>query len=198
MTTNPQQLLTDAERVDLAFAKPDEFTGIINRIQQATLQLLRVDTAAQWIAAVEQHGSERDALAAARAELADVTCRLGVAQKANEAIREGKGRLRADAPLHDARAVLVQQSLDHGARCRALESAIQQAERSRDAKVRGLVDEGVPEATALSVARPTLGEIARLKEEHEAIPAQQAEIRKLIGSYGVLVRHVYPETTAAA
>lgn len=193
MTTNPQQLLTDAERVDLAIAKPDEFTGIINRIQQATLQLLRVDTAAQWIAAVEQHGSERDALAAARAELADVICRLDISMKAKEALRDGKARLRADARLHGALSAQVQKNLDHGAKCKTLESAIQQAERGRVAKVRGLVDEGVPEAMALSVARPTLGEIARLKEEHKAIPAQQAEIRKLIGSSAALVRHVYAE-----
>ena len=68
MSTDPQQLLADAQRVDLATACPDEFTSITNRIQQTTLQMLRIDTAAQWVAAVQQHGSERDALAAARAE----------------------------------------------------------------------------------------------------------------------------------
>lgn len=193
MTTDPKQLLADAELVDLATSKPDEFTAIISRTRQTTLQLLLTCSQPQWVAAVRQHGSERDALAAARAELADVTCRLEVAQQAQEALREGKMRLRADARLHDAKAVLVQKSLDHSAQCRTLESAIQQAERSRDAKVRALIDDGVPEATALSVARPNLGEIERLKEEHEAIPAQQAEIRRLVGISANLVRHVYAE-----
>jgi len=198
MTTNPQQLLADAERVDLATAQPDEFTAIINRIQQATLQLLRVDTAAQWIAAVHQHGSERDALAAARAELAGVTCRLDISTKAKEALREGKARLRADARLHGALSAQVQKNLDHGAKCKTLESAIQHAERSRDAKVRTLVDEGVPQATALSVARPTLGDIQRLKDEHEAMPTIMAETASLMKSSAALVRHTYPETNSAA
>lgn len=198
MTTDPQQLLTDAQRVDLAAAMPDEFQAITIRTQQAMRQLVRVDVAAQWIAAVEQHGDERDALAAARADLADIICRLDVARAAKEALREGKTRLRADARLHEARAAAVQQNLVCGAKCRTLESAIQQAERNRDSKVRALVDEGVPEATALSVARPTLGDIQRLKDEHGAMPAFMAETASLMKSSTALVRHAYPETNSAA
>lgn len=198
MTTDPQQLLTDAQRVDLAAAMPDEFQAITIRTQQAMLQLIRVDVAAQWIAAVEQHGGERDALAAARADLADILCRLDVAKAAKETLREGKTRLRADARLHDVKMAAIQQNLGCGAKCRTLENSIQQAERTRDSKVRALVDEGVPEATALSVARPTLGDIQRLKDEHEAMPGLMAETAPLMKSSAALVRHTYPETNSAA
>ncbi len=198
MSTDPQQLLADAQRVDLATACPDEFTSITNRIQQTTLQMLRIDTAAQWVAAVQQHGSERDALAAARAELADVTCRLDVSTKAKEALRAGKARLREDARLHDARSAQVRKNLDHGAKCKTLQSAIQQAEMARDTKVRMLVDEGVPLEIAQSSARPTLDDIRRLKDEHEAMPALMTETASLMKSSAALVRHVYPETNSAA
>lgn len=198
MSTDPQQLLADAQRVDLATACPDEFTSITNRIQQTTLQMLRIDTAAQWVAAVQQHGSERDALAAARAELADVTCRLDISTKAKEALRAGKARLREDARLHDAHSAQVWKNLDHGAKCKTLQSAIQQAERARDTKVRMLVDEGVPLEIAQSSARPTLDDIRRLKDEHEAMPALMAETASLVKSSAALVRHAYPETNSAA
>ncbi|PTU75595.1 hypothetical protein DBO86_25490 [Pseudomonas indoloxydans] len=198
MSTDPQQLLADAQRVDLATACPDEFTSITNRIQQTTLQMLRIDTAAQWVAAVQQHGSERDALAAARAELADVTCRLDISTKAKEALRAGKARLREDARLHDARSAQVRKNLDHGAKCKTLQSAIQQAEMARDTKVRMLVDEGVPLEIAQSSARPTLDDIRRLKDEHEAMPALMTETASLMKSSAALVRHVYPETNSAA
>ena len=160
--------------------------------------MLRIDTAAQWVAAVQQHGSERDALAAARAELADVTCRLDVSTKAKEALRAGKARLREDARLHDARSAQVRKNLDHGAKCKTLQSAIQQAEMARDTKVRMLVDEGVPLEIAQSSARPTLDDIRRLKDEHEAMPALMTETASLMKSSAALVRHVYPETNSAA
>ena len=198
MTIDPQQLLADAQRVDLAAEMPDEFEAINVRTQQAMLQLIRVDAAAQWIAAVEQHGSERAALAAARADLADVLCRLDVAKMAKEALREAKTRLRADARLHDTKLAAVQQNLACGAKCRTLESAVQQAERTRDSKVRALVDDGVPEATALSVARPTLADIQRLKDEHEAMPALMAQSAALMKSSAALVRHTYLELGATA
>lgn len=198
MTTDPKQLLADAELVDLATAMPGEFAAITRHIQRNTLRLLQVDPASQWIAAVEQHGSERDALAAARAELADVTCRLEVAHRGREAVRKGKERLREDAQLHGARSELAQQQLDREAKQRTLLNAIQQAERNREAKVRAWVDDGVPEATALSVARPTLGEIGRMQDELDAIPAQQEEVSKLLRSSAELVRHAYPDLASCA
>ncbi|RRW29103.1 hypothetical protein [Ectopseudomonas oleovorans] len=197
MTTDPKQLLADAQLVDLATAMPGEFAAIIHRIQRFTLRLLQTDSASQWIAAVEQHGSERDALAAARAELADVTCRLEVAQRGREAVRKGKERLREDAQLHGIRSELVQEQLNREAKQRTLLNVIQQAERSREAKVRALVDDGVPEATALSVAKPPLAEIDRLHDELAAIPAQQEAISELLRSSAALVRHAYSEADSS-
>lgn len=198
MTTDPKQLLADAELVDLATSKPDEFTAIISRTRQTTLQLLRTCSQPQWVAAVRQHGSERDALAAARAELADVTCRLEVAQKAQEALNAGKNRLREDAQLRGVQSALIQKQFDQRASQCSLEGVIQRAERDREAKVRALIDDGVPEATALSVARPTLGDIDRMKGELDAIPAQQEEVSELLRSSVMLVRHAYPGAASDA
>lgn len=197
MTTGPKQLLADAQLVDLVTAMPGEFAAIIRHIQRNTLRLLQVDPASQWIAAVEQHGSERDALAAARAELADVTCRLEVAHRGREAVRKGKERLREDARLHGARSELARQQLDREAKRNTLERAIQHAERNREAKIRALIDDGVPEDTALSVAKPPLSEIEHMRGELEAMPAQQEEISELLRSSAALVRHAYSEADSS-
>ena len=198
MSTEPQQLLEDAELVDLVGAMPREYEAITASIQQACLRLLRASSQAQWVEAVRAHGGERDALAAARAELADVTCRLENATRAHESIRKAKDRLRGDSRLSEIQGSLAQQSLAQASKQSTLANAIQQAERDREAKVRALVDDGVPEPMALSVARPNLAEIDAMRNAHDAIPAEMAELSKLLRSSAALVRHAYPEAVNAA
>ena len=191
------QLLSSARVADLAASMPAEYAALVVSIRRESQRLANASAQTQWIAAIHAHGSERDALAAARAELADVTARLAVCVEAEGLHRDGLKQLRADARLNEARSSLAGVALDMSTKQRTLAEAIQQAEARRAAKVAALVEEGVPAEMAQSIARPSLAELAAMQAELEAMPGKSAAVSQVLKSAEALVLHAYPEAATA-
>lgn len=188
-TTNTQStpetdaLLADAARADLAI---DERGHAFRKAAQELVSVqrriaMRIQSPAAWLDACDQQGGPDEALAAihdevghARAYLARLEAGHLDVQKLRARLNDG---LRAQtASLHGKALELIQREKELTAQLNGVEAA-------REANIAEMIKLGADEATARSVAKPNLGEIAALRVELAGIPELKAENARLIASH---------------
>src|SRR5690606_17611057 len=83
-------------------------------------------------------------------------------------------RARLDAVVSDVTARLCRESFALEERAVLLAAELKGAEAERERNITTMIELGTPEATARSVAKPGLGDIAAMRVELRGIPDQQA------------------------
>lgn len=188
-TTNTQPtpetdaLLADAARADLAL---DERGNAFRKAAQELLSLQRriavyIQSPAAWLDACDEHGGPDEALAAAQVELEQARERLARLKTGH--IEVQKLRARLNDALRTVRARLFGLDMELTQREQTLAAQLKGIEAAREANIAAMVKLGAEEATARSVARPNLGEIAALRVELAGIPELKAENARLIASH---------------
>ena len=180
--TTTNQLMDDAARADLALDdRGDEFMRASRELVMTRRNIDRLRGVPSWLAACDEHGGPDEALAAIRAEIEqarEYLARLEAIHREMPLLRArlGKGLADVDAKLFDEAMVLTR-------RAALLEAQLKGAENSREVNVHRMVELGAEEATARSIAKPHLGEIAAMRVELAGIPELQAENARLLNSY---------------
>lgn len=183
-----EKLLSHAKLVDLidsgGFGKFSTLTTEADRLFE-TLKRARMH--ARWLLAIRKHGSPAQAVEAAQ-------------RGRDEARRQREQLLDAASEIRQARdALLVSLGGDRLAglfeqlgNVEAIAMAANSMQDMRNAKVASLIEDGVPEATALSIAKPSLAEIKAKEDEAKAIPGKVSELKAATISSVTKVNYLYP------
>lgn len=190
MTTHPTTLdaddmaalMADAARADLALDERVEVFHIANRelvnLQRRIAQLQGVPA---WLAACDQFGGPDEALVAIRAEVEHAREHIATLEARHA---EGKAlRDRLNSGLAGVNARLANEAGKLQMRGDLLAAQLKIAEATREKNIAAMVEMGADEATARSVARPNLGEIAALRVELAGLPELKAHNARLIASH---------------
>lgn len=174
-TDNPtfDNLMADAARADLALDDRAAAFHLAARELAAVQQKINhCQGVPAWIAACDEHGGPDGALAAKRAEVEQAQQLLVKLQAAKAEIPALRARL--DAVVSDVTARLCRESFALEERAVLLAAELKGAEAERERNITTMIELGTPEATARSVAKPGLGDIAAMRVELRGIPDQQA------------------------
>lgn len=190
MTTQPTTLdadgiaalMADAARADLALDERGEAFHIANRelvnLQRRIAQLQGVPA---WLAACDQYGGPDEALMGIRSEVEQARQHIATLE-ARQA--EGKAlRDRLNTGLASVNARLANEAVALQMHGDLLAAQLKTAEATREKNIAAMVEMGAEEATARSVARPNLGEIAALRVELAGLPELKAHNARLIESH---------------
>lgn len=186
MNTQPNpghdSLLIDAARADLAIDERAEAFYIASReLRNAQRRITQLQGVPAWLAACDQHGGPSEALEAIRAEVEQARQYIATLE-ARQAEVEGV-RDRLSTALSGVTARLVNEAAALQMRGCMLEMQLKNAEAIREKNVEAMIEMGAEEATARSVARPNLGEIAALRVELAQLPALKTHNARLIASH---------------
>lgn len=174
-TDNPtfDNLMADAARADLALDDRAAAFHLAARELAAVQQKINhCQGVPAWIAACDEHSGPDGALAAKRAEVEQAQQLLVKLQAAKAEIPALRTRL--DAAVSDVTARLCRESFALEERAVLLAAELKGAEAERERNITTMIELGTPEATARSVAKPSLGDIAAMRVELRGIPDQQA------------------------
>ena len=183
-----EALLAHAKLVDLLDTGGiSEFSTLTAEADRISERFKHARTHARWLIAIRKHGSPAQALEAAQRGL-------------DEARRQYKQLNDAASEIRQAReALLVSLGGDRLAglfeqlgNVEAVAMAANSMQDMRNAKVASLIEDGVPEATALSIAKPSLAEIKTKQDEAKAIPGKISELKAATISSADKVRYLYP------
>lgn len=182
-TPETDALLADAARADLAF---DERGNAFRKAAQELVSVQRriavyIKSHAAWLDACDEHGGPDEALAAAQVELEQARERLARLKTGHTEVQKLRNRL--DDALRAVRARLFGLDMELIQREQTLAAQLKGVEAAREANIAAMVKLGADEATARSVAKPNLGEIATLRVELAGIPELKAENARLIASH---------------
>ncbi len=181
-TPDFDNLMADAARADMALDDRAEAFYLASRELAAVQQKInRLQGVPTWIAACDEHGGPDGALAAKRAEVEQAHQLLVKLEAVRAEIPALRARL--DAAVSGVTARLCSGSFDLEKRAVTLAAELKGAEALREKNIAAMVELGTPEATARSVAKPSLGDIAAMRVELRGIPDQQAANTIKCGSY---------------
>lgn len=182
-TPETDALLADAARADLAL---DERGNAFRKAAQELLNLqrrlaMRIQSHAAWLDACDQGGGPDEALAAIHAEVEQARERLARLEAGHLYVQKLRARL--DDALRAQTDRLIGEAFELVRRENELTARLKVIEAAREANIAKMVKLGADEATARSVAKPNLGEIAALRVELAGIPELKAENARQAASY---------------
>jgi hypothetical protein len=180
--TDFDNLMADAARADMALDDRAEAFHLAARELLALHQKInRLQGVSTWVAACDEHGGPDGALSAKRAEVEQAQLMLAKLEAVRAEIPVLRARL--DAAVQGVTARLCNDSFALKKRAVTLATELKGAEAAREANISKMIELGTPEATARSVAKPSLGDIAAMRVELRGIPDQQAANALKCGSY---------------
>lgn len=175
-------LLADAARADLALdERAEEFHIATRERVQLQRRAVQLQGTPAWLAACDQFGGPDEALVAIRAEVEQVRQYIATLEACHAEGQALRDRLNASlAGVNDRLANEAGRLQMHGD---MLAAQLKSAEAIREKNIAAMVEMGADEATARSVARPNLGEIAAIRVELANLPELKAQNARLIASH---------------
>ena len=190
-----EKLLSHAKLVDLidsgGFGKFSTLTTEADRLFE-TLKRARMH--ARWLLAIRKHGSPAQAVEAAQRGRDEARRQYEQLNEAASEIRQARDALRTylgDSKLTD----LFKQLSDADSTTNDLRAIANNMRGTRNEKVASLIEDGVSEATALSVAKPSLAEIEAKFKEADDMPDKISALRAAVRTYEAKVNYLYPLPT---
>lgn len=186
MSTQPNtdydSLLIAAARADLALDERAEDFHIASReLRNAQRRIAQLQGVPAWLAACDQHGGPSEALEAIRAEVEQAHMHIAKLESLQVEVAAVRGRLAGALSAVNDR--LVNEGAALQLRGSMLEMQLKNAEAIREKNVAAMIEMGAEEATARSVARPNLGEIAALRVELAQLPALKTHNARMLASH---------------
>lgn len=181
-TPEADALLADAARADLALDKRADAFHLASRELAAVQQKIRhYKGVSAWITACDEHGGPDGALVAKHAEVEQAREHLAQLEAARLDMQRLRERL--DDALRVQTDRLSNEAFKLFLREEALTAELKGIEAAREKNIESMIGLKVDEATARSLASPSLDEIAALRAELAGIPALKAENARLMASY---------------
>lgn len=183
-----EELLTHAKLADLIDAGGfGEFSTLTTEADSLTERLKLARMRARWLLAIRKHGSPAQAVEAAK-------------RGRDEARRNFEQLNDATSEISQARAALLvslggdrlEGLFEQLGNVESITMAAISMKDIRNAKVASLIEDGVPEATALSIAKPSLAEIKAKEDEVNAIHGKVSELKAAIITSEAKVKYLYP------
>ena len=187
-----EELLSHAKLVDsVAGADIEEFLELATEADRLFQRFKHARFHVRWLASVRAHGSPEKALQAekqrrdyALSQANQISVAANDIQQARSALAVGVGGNK----LND----LFRQLSDADSMASDLRAMANNMRSTRNAKVASLIEDGVSEATALSVAKPSLADIEAKLSEAKAMPGKVSALRAAVSSSEAKVNYLYP------
>ena len=187
-----EELLARAKLVDLIdVGGISEFSTLTAEADYLSERFKNARTHSRWLIAIRKHGSPAQAVEAAQRARDEARRQYEQLNEAASEIRQARDALRTylgDSKLTD----LFKQLSDADSTTNDLRAIANNMRGTRNEKVASLIEDGVSEATALSVAKPSLADIAAKLDEAKAIPEKVSALRAVVSSYEAKVNYLYP------
>lgn len=183
-----EELLAHAKLADLIDSGGfGEFSRLTTEADRLFETLKRARMRARWLLAIRKHGSPAQAVEAAQRGRAEAHRQH---EQLNDAASEiGQARKALLVSLGGDRLSGLFEQLGNVEAATMVANSMQDM---RNAKVASLIKDGVPEATALSIAKPSLAEIKTKQDEARAIPEKISELKAATISSVDKVKYLYP------
>lgn len=187
-----EELLAHAKLADLVTTTDiEEFSKLATEADGLFAEFRRARMNARWLAAIRTHGSHENALQVekqrrdyALSQVNQMSAATSDIRKARDAMTYGVGGNK----LND----VFTQIKDADSEASDLRVIANNMRSTRNAKVAALIEDDIPEETALSVAKPSLADIAAKLDEAKAIPEKVSALRAVVSSYEAKVNYLYP------
>ena len=183
-----EELLAHAKLADLIDSGGfGEFSRLTTEADRLFETLKRARMRARWLLAIRKHGSPAQAVEAAQRGRAEAHRQH---EQLHDAASEiGQARKALLVSLGGDRLAGLFEQLGNVEAATMVANSMQDM---RNAKVASLIKDGVPEATALSIAKPSLAEIKTKQDEAKAIPEKISELKAATISSVDKVKYLYP------
>lgn len=190
-----EELLVHAKLVDLIDTGGiSEFSTLTAEADRFSERFKHARTYARWLIAIRKHGSPAQAVEAAQRGRDEARRQYEQLNDATSEIRQARDALRTnlgDNKLTD----LFKQLSDADSTTNDLRAIANNMRSTRNAKVAALIEDGIPEDTALSVAKPSLAEIEAKFKEADDMPDKISALRAAVRTYEAKVNYLYPLPT---
>ena len=187
-----EELLAHAKLADLVSkAGIEEFSTLTTEADYLSERFKHARMNARWLMAIRKHGSPAQAVEAAKRRRDEARDQYKELNDAASEIRQARDALLTSlggSKLAD----LLKQLSDAETAAKELRAIANNMRSTRNAKIDALIKDGIPEATALSVAKPSLAEIEAKLKEADDMPSKVSALRTAVSSFEAKVNYLYP------